>query len=83
MGGDKLPSADLRLKQDKVVPASKAFARYYSPELLALVDDCLGLDPLTRLASLSEMQKRLRDKNYVTPEPPRGVSAWLGRLIGR
>lgn len=83
MGGDKLQSADLRLKQDKVVPASKAFARYYSPELLALVDDCLCLDPLTRLASLSEMQKRLRDKHYTTPTPPRGIAAWFGRLMGR
>ena len=83
MGGDKLQSADQRLKQDKVVPASKAFARYYSPELLALVDDCLCLDPLTRLASLSEMQKRLRDKQYVRPEPPKGVSAWLRRLMGK
>lgn len=83
MGGDKLQAADLRLKQDKIVPASKAFARFYSPQLLALVDECLGLDPLTRLASLSEMQKRLRDKHYVTPVPPRGISAWLQRVMGK
>lgn len=83
MGGSKLQAADQRQKQDKVLPASKAFARFYSPELLALVDDCLCLDPLTRLASLSEMQKRLRDKHYVTPAPSKGVSAWLRRLMGK
>lgn len=86
MGGGRLPSADERLKQDKLEPATKAFAEYYSLPLLTLVDECLLLDPMKRLASLGKMQRILQDNNYVPPEPPKSwwqkAGGWFGKTPG-
>jgi serine/threonine protein kinase len=51
--------ADGRLQKDLVVPARKAFAGKYAPELLEIVDWCLELDPLRRPQSVRALQKAL------------------------
>jgi serine/threonine protein kinase len=52
-------SADTRLEKDLVVPAARAFAGKYAPELLEIVDWCLELDHLRRPQSVLELQKAL------------------------
>jgi len=51
--------ANQRLDQDLVVPASRAFAGKYAPELLEIVDWCLRLGHLQRPQSVLELQKSL------------------------
>lgn len=87
MGGGKPLSADERLRNDTLIPASKAFVEYYSPELLSLVDACLILSPEKRLTSLIQMQKFLQSTDYVTPPPPvsfwKEPGAWVRRVMGK
>jgi hypothetical protein len=52
-------SAEARLANDLVVPASRAFAGKYAPELLQIVDWCLELDHLRRPQSVLALQKAL------------------------
>jgi hypothetical protein len=52
-------SADARLESDLLVPASRAFAGKYAPELLEIVDWCLRLDHLQRPQSVLALQKAL------------------------
>jgi len=51
--------ANARLDNDLVVPASRAFAGKYAPELLEIVDWCLQLDHLRRPQSVLALQKSL------------------------
>ena len=51
--------ADERLKQDLVVPASRAWAGKYPAELLDIIDGCLRLDHLQRPQSVLALQKTL------------------------
>ena len=51
--------ANARLENDQVVPASRAFAGKYAPELLQIVDWCLELDHLRRPQSVLALQKTL------------------------
>ncbi|NWG30342.1 MAG: serine/threonine protein kinase [Rhodocyclaceae bacterium] len=58
--------ADLRLAEDKLVPASQRWAGRYSPQLLDTIDQCLRLDPLARPQSAFSLQ-RLLVAPYATP----------------
>lgn len=51
--------ADLRLLDDKLVPARQRWADQYSPQLLDTIDQCLRLDPLTRPQSAFSLQRLL------------------------
>lgn len=53
------PPADTRLVEDVLVPASRALASKYAPELLAAGDWCLELDYLRRPQSVLARQKVL------------------------
>jgi serine/threonine protein kinase len=52
-------SAGARLGDDLLVPATRAFAGKYTPELLEIVDWCLRLDHLQRPQSVLALQKAL------------------------
>ena len=52
-------SADARLEKDLLVPASRAFAKKYAPDLLRIVDWCLELVHLRRPQSVLALQKAL------------------------
>jgi serine/threonine protein kinase len=52
-------SADARLENDLLVPASRAYAGGYSPELLEIVDWCLRLIHVQRPQSVLALQKAL------------------------
>ena len=51
--------AAARMEKDLLVPASRAFAGKYAPELLEIVDWCLRLDHLQRPQSVLALQKAL------------------------
>jgi hypothetical protein len=51
--------ANERLKDDLVVPASRAWAGKYPAELLEIIDGCLRLDHLQRPQSVLALQKTL------------------------
>jgi serine/threonine protein kinase len=51
--------ADLRLIDDKLVPASQRWAGHYSPQLLDTIDQCLHLDTLVRPQSAFALQRML------------------------
>ncbi len=53
------PPAGTRLHEDALVPAGRAFAGKYAPELLDTVDWCLELDHLRRPQSVLALQKVL------------------------
>ncbi len=65
------PAADLRIKEDKLVLASKVGKGRYSPALLSIIDQCLQLDYLKRPQSLLTLQKLLKDCQAM-PEPKPG-----------
>ncbi|WP_229799771.1 serine/threonine protein kinase [Vogesella fluminis] len=86
LGGGRPQSADERQQADTLQPASKLFAHYYSPQLLALADACLQLEPQRRPDSLERMQQCLLANDYVTP-PPRSLwqkaGTWLAQAAGK
>ena len=51
--------ANARLDADRLVPASRAFAGKYAPDLLEIVDWCLRLGHLQRPQSVLALQKAL------------------------
>jgi serine/threonine protein kinase len=51
--------ADMRLREDRLVPARDRWAERYSAELLDIVDWCLQLDHLARPQSVFALQKAL------------------------
>jgi serine/threonine protein kinase len=51
--------ADARLQRDELVPARRAFAGRYAPDLLEIADWCLQLDHLQRPQSVLQLQKAL------------------------
>ena len=63
--------ADLRLKEDRFVPARAQWAGRYSHELLDIVDWCLQLDHLARPQSVFALQKALLGEK----EPERRAGA--------
>jgi serine/threonine protein kinase len=54
--------ADARVENDLLVPASRAFAGRYEPELLEIVDWCLNLIHVQRPQSVLALQKALLGK---------------------
>lgn len=61
LAGHPPPSSRLRLRDDRLVPASVRFHGRFSHELLAIVDWCLELDPLRRPQSVHALQRALLD----------------------
>jgi serine/threonine protein kinase len=59
LAGAAPPSAPARLQDELLVPASRAFAGKYAPDLLRIVDWCLELDHLRRPQSVRDLQKAL------------------------
>ncbi len=51
--------ADLRMIDDKLVPAAQRWAGQYSPQLLDTIDQCMRLDPLARPQSAFGLQRLL------------------------
>lgn len=51
--------ADLRLVEDKLVPASRRWAGKFSAQLLDTIDQCMQLDPLARPQSAFGLQRLL------------------------
>ncbi|MFZ1389594.1 MAG: RDD family protein [Thiolinea sp.] len=58
--GGNLVAADSRQKEkDTLIPATSGFYGKYPQGLLILIDQCLALDPTTRLKDAEEVQNRL------------------------
>jgi serine/threonine protein kinase len=62
--------ADLRVAEDRLVPASRRWAGRYSPQLLDTIDQCLRLDPLARPQSAFSLQRLLAAPYTSTPQEP-------------
>lgn len=61
MLGAPPPTAEQRAKQDKVPQALESIGSRYSSGLIALVGDCLSLDPTGRPPSVLAVQRILRE----------------------
>ena len=90
MTGQPPQSADTRKTEDKLAEQIEALARSYSPELVAVVQACLSLDPATRPLSVFAVQKVLqaappsREKPAAAAQAPAtGLRGLLGRLGAR
>nr|WP_199066404.1 serine/threonine-protein kinase [Chromobacterium sp. ASV5] len=82
MGGGTPPVSRERKEKDTLVPAGQAFRQWYSPELTALCDRCLALDPDARPATVLEVQRCLLSESYAAPtRPPEPVPA-ASKLVG-
>lgn len=62
-------AADLRIKNDKLVPAVKVGKGQYSPALLKIIDQCLSIDYLERPQSLLALQKLLQEVKLSKHKP--------------
>ncbi len=71
-------SADLRVKDDKLVPACKLGENQYSQGLLNLIDQCMSLDYLERPQSLLALQKLLVE----IKDTPRQKPSIMKKLVG-
>lgn len=60
------PAANMRIKNDLLVPATTLGKNIYSNDLLELIDQCLNLDYLKRPQSVFSLQKSLL---ATTPKP--------------
>jgi len=63
-------SANVRLKDDTLVPAIELGKQIYSEKLLAIIDECMQLDYLLRPQSVFSLQKKMIGIRVV--EDPRG-----------
>ena len=72
--------ADQRAREDRVVPARRAWAGAYSADLLRIIDWCLKLDPLARPQSVFALQKALVGERRSRPRE--GDDRLLGKLRG-
>jgi hypothetical protein len=52
-------SANQRLKEDTLVPAVELGKQIYSEKLLAIIDECMQLDYLSRPQSVFSLQKKM------------------------
>lgn len=66
LAGQSPPSADERLRSNKLLSAKKSCPAHYSDRLLEIVDWCLELEYRDRPQSVFALQKALLEK---TPEP--------------
>ena len=86
LAGHPPPSARLRVREDRLVPASIKFYGKFSAELLATIDWCLELDPLKRPQSVYALQRALVDGTGVPKTPLQELRRrrWnLRMLVGR
>jgi len=60
-------AADLRMKKDILMPATKLGRDHYSQDLLKIIDSCLKLDHLERPQSVFSLQKALIEN--LPPKP--------------
>lgn len=63
-------AADLRIKNDLLIPAKKIGKDHFSQDLLSLIDQCLSLDYLERPQSLLALQKQLHEIKSATRHKP-------------
>lgn len=76
-------AADLRVKEDSLLPAVKAGVGIYSDHLLEAIDQCLALDYLKRPQSVFSLQKTLREEAPVKPKKKSLFSALRDKINGR
>jgi len=62
MAGLPPQPADQRKAKDNIAEHLNKLRKYYSPELIRIVDSCLSINPLDRPKSLFELQKSLMQK---------------------
>lgn len=64
-------AANLRVKEDSLIPAVKMGKGLYTEELLQIIDNCLKLDYLERPQSVFSLQKTLLENvpPLVTKKP--------------
>lgn len=70
LSGAAPPAADVRLIQDKLVPAVTAWRGKYSRRLLQTIDVCLRLDTKERPPSVFVLQKELLDTKKMEMDKP-------------
>jgi serine/threonine protein kinase len=75
LSGQPPPTADDRLENDTLVPASKRWRGNYTSNFLELIDACLHLDPQQRPDNARELQQALLDGT-----PLGGGHSLFGRL---
>ncbi len=63
-------AADVRVERDTLVPAITTWQGKYSHKLLAIVDACLQIDPLSRPPSVFTLQKALLDIQNMAIDTP-------------
>lgn len=73
-------AADIRIKDDKLTPATKAGKDHYSVALLSLIDQCLSLDYLERPQSLLALQKSIQAVQKLPKEKPSMMKKIVGAL---
>ena len=81
LAGAPPPAADLRLKEDSMVPAMQRWDGQFPDRLLEIIDWCLNLDPLCRPQSVFALQKALVEA--VSPPTPPTSQHWLGRVVDK
>ena len=79
LGGESPPGAKERLEQDTLQPAVQRWRSRYSPDLLALIDGCLQLDPAGRPQTAEWLRMALA---ALAGKAPRGTTM-LGKIRGR
>ncbi|MDE3009998.1 MAG: serine/threonine protein kinase [Pseudomonadota bacterium] len=83
LAGHPPPSARVRLREDRLVPASVKFYGRCSSELLATIDWCLELEALKRPQSVYALQRALQDGTGVPRSPLQQLRRrrWSLRMI--
>ena len=71
-------AADLRIKNDLLMPAVKVGKEHYSPGLLEIIDQCLSLDYLERPQSLFALQKMLHN----TKDMHKKKTSFVNKIVG-
>lgn len=82
MSGAPPQPADRRKNEDNMDSHYARLEEHYSHDLLALVRDCLLLDPLARPQSVFAVQKRLQ-RVPASPPPASGKPSGLRGLVSR
>lgn len=73
-------AANLRVKDDKLTPASKIAKGQYSAELLSLIDQCMRINYLERPQSLLALQKQLQEVKRARKPKPSMIKKLVGAL---
>ncbi|MBL8437791.1 MAG: serine/threonine protein kinase [Zoogloeaceae bacterium] len=86
LAGSAPPPASERQREDTYQPATKAFAKEHSSQLLETIDWCLQLDPLARPQSVYALQKAMARCEPDEPMPGTvftDLGAKIKAFIGR